>query len=148
MPAAKRFSRAAFAAMWADPRQSNEAIAAHFGVRVSWVSLTATRLGLPPRKPGIKVTVDVALFARLWTAGIRTDDLMRFFGLPRATLANLADQCGLPRRYPGQRCKVKLADVQASLLRQALEESAPETIGHMACAEMLDDPRRVLRRAA
>lgn len=148
MPAAIRFSRSEFARMWADPRQSNVAIARHFGAHPPWVSLTAKRLGLPRRRPGIKVAVDTALFARLWTAGVRTDDLMEFFGLPRASLAKLADQCGLPRRHPGKRCKLRLATVRDVLLREALAAEAKETLGALACAEMLDDPRRVLRRAA
>lgn len=148
MPAAIRFSRSEFARMWADPRQSNVAIARHFGAHPPWVSMTAKRLGLPPRRPGIKVAVDTALFAHLWTAGVRTDDLMQFFGLPRASLAKLADQCGLARRYPGQRCRVRLAAVRDALLRQALAAEAKETLGALACAEMLDNAQAVMRRAA
>lgn len=148
MTQGRRISRAAFVEAWNNPDLTTEDIAAMFGVYRTSVSHMGQRRGLPPRKCGAKPKVQREPFASLWLAGVSTLDIAKAIGVSRNYTGVLARRFGLSNRPQGARDVISIEDFRALQLREAMAASARETLGHMACAEMLDDPRRVLRRAA
>ena len=104
--------------------------------------------GLPPRKTGAKPKIDREPFVSLWLAGVSTLDIAKHLGVSRNYTGVLARRFGLQGRPQGARKVISMDDYRAMQLRAAMAASARETLGHMAMAEMLDDPRRVMRGAA
>jgi hypothetical protein len=144
----RRISRSAFVEAWNNPDLTTEDIAAMFGVYRTSVSHMGQRRGLPPRKTGAKPKIDREPFVSLWLAGVSTLDIAKHLGVSRNYTGVLARRFGLQGRPQGARKVISVDDYRAMQLRAAMAASARETLGHMAMAEMLDDPRRVMRGAA
>ncbi len=148
MTQGRRISRSAFVEAWNNPDLTTDDIAAMFGVYRTSVSHMGQRRGLPPRKTGAKPKIDREPFVSLWLAGVSTLDIAKHLGVSRNYTGVLARRFGLQGRPQGARKVISMDDYRAMQLRAAMAASARETLGHMAMAEMLDDPRRVMRRAA
>ena len=144
----RKFNSAAFTAAWNNPDLTTDDIAAMFGVYRTSVSHMGQRRGLPPRKTGAKPKIDREPFVSFWLAGVSTLDIAKHLGVSRNYTGVLARRFGLQGRPQGARKVISMDDYRAMQLRAAMAASARETLGHMAMAEMLDDPRRVMRRAA
>jgi hypothetical protein len=148
MAQGRRISRAAFVDAWNNPDLTTDDIAAMFGVYRTSVSRMGQTRGLPPRKTGAKPRITREPFASLWLAGASTLDIARHLGVSRNYTGVLARRFGLQGRPHGARTVISMDDCRALQLREAMAASARETLGHMACAEMLDDRRAVMRRVA
>lgn len=148
----KQVTVAEFRRMWADPSLTIEDIANHLGVCSRSVWQRAKYRGLPGRGHIVakaKCVFDDE-FAAMYQARVYSADLAQHYGCTVSNVEKHSRRLGVKRSRRMTRWDkgLTIADYRALQLREAMAASARETLGHMACAEMLDDPRRVLRRAA
>ncbi len=136
-----RISRAAFVAMWHDPAVTTDEIAARFGMHRSSVTPYGQRIGLPPRKTGIKPKVCRKTFTELWLANVSTAEIARSLGIARSYTGVLARSFGLEPRQQGMRRVITIDDYRAAQLREALAASAREEQAAMRRAAMVDGLR-------
>lgn len=149
----KLMSEASFARLWGDPAVSLRELAELLGVSRQAVSIRARVRGLPPRVgPGTscrpRIEDSAPELAAMWNANVGLRAMADHFDCCHTAVLKAASRLGLPKRHLTRWHLISVADFRALQLREAMAASARETLGHMACAEMLDDPRRVLRRAA
>nr|RDS94077.1 hypothetical protein DWF04_16195 [Cereibacter sphaeroides f. sp. denitrificans] len=134
-----RFSRAAFAAAWADRSISVEEIAERFGVAgASYVSTLARQMGLPRRRSGPPVLYDAAVFRSMWLAGVRREDMGSVLSLHRNAVTEEARRLGLPMRGKGWPGSITLEAYRELLLAQAMTADAAGTRAAMEHGEMVD----------
>lgn len=148
MPAkrGKIVSEAEFRRMWADLTISQNEIGRRLGISGEAVRFRAAARNLPPRPKERRFAqvIDAERAARLYRSGLSEDAVAAVMGTKRPTVQGALNRLGVKRR--GRHDKASISPDEVTL--RLMAASARETLGHMACAEMLDDPRRVMRRAA
>lgn len=138
-PVRTRFSRAAFAAAWADRSIPVEDIARRFGIcSVRYASRLARQLGLPVRRRGPAVICDATEFRAMWLAGCLRADMARILGLNAGTITIEARRLGLPMRGKGWTGGITLATYQELRLARAMAADAASTREAMVQSEMVD----------
>lgn len=149
----KQVTVAEFRRMWFDSSMTVADIAKTLDICTRSVWQRARHRGLPLRtdliKPGPAPTLDRAAEA-MWRACVRAEDIADAYGVTVSAVHQHMHRGKVDRQRVVSRWHpaMTLADFRAVQLREAMAVSARETVGAMACAEMLDDPRRALRRAA
>ncbi len=125
MPTGKCIPAAVIRRLWLDARLSTAEAAAQAGLSRSNLWLRAKALGLPPRKPGRKYEIhDLALFARMWAAGVHGPDMAAHFGVTYSAIRATARREGLAPRRLGTRPKVTIEDFRQMLLGEQMREAA------------------------
>lgn len=126
MPTGKCIPAAVIRRLWCDTRLSTAEAAAQAGLSRSNLWLRARALGLPPRKTGRKHEIhDLALFARMWVAGVHGPDMAAHFGVTYSAIRATARREGLAPRPLGSRPRVTVDDFrQLMLAERMLAEAA------------------------
>lgn len=97
----KVVSEAAFRRMWMDLTIPREEIGALIGITPQSVMRRAKRRGLPSRRDLARETCrsfDVDEFRDMWITGVRTKDILAYFGCSNPTTTEAAKRFGLPPR--------------------------------------------------
>lgn len=97
----KVVSEAAFRRMWMDLAITREEIGALIGITPQCVMKRAKRRGLPSRRALAHETCrvfDVDEFRDMWVTGVRTKDILAYFGCSNPTTTEAAKRFGLPPR--------------------------------------------------
>lgn len=97
----KVVSEAAFRRMWMDLTISREEIGALIGITPQCVMKRAKRRGLPSRRDLKRETCrafDVDEFRDMWVTGVRTKDILAYFGCSNPTTTEAAKRFGFPPR--------------------------------------------------
>lgn len=112
--------------VWLDPNLTTAQAARAVGLARSNLWLRAKALDLPPRKPGNPfAAVEVATFAEMWTAGVSSREIARYFDIHPMTVRSLRDRCGLPPRPAGgHKDVVTLIDFDQMRLARAMAATA------------------------
>lgn len=111
MPTGKCIPAAEIRRVWLDERLTTAQAAEAVGLARSSLWRRARALGLPPRKRGRRFgIVDVALFTRMWAAGVHGPAMAGYFGVTYWAVYATARRLGLPPRPLGSRPKVTIYD--------------------------------------
>lgn len=138
----RRISSAEFAALWADHSITRAEIGRRVNLCEKAVTKRAVALGLPLRgqgskKPSLK-PADEPLFRDLWRAGVSAAEIAERFGFKYRTVANTCARLKLPKRPPGQRPKMTMAQYRETLLGRAMARAAAIEQGAIINADMAD----------
>lgn len=125
MGTGKRIPAALIRRVWLDERLTTAQAAEAVGLARSSLWLRAKALGLPPRKNGRRFEImDLALFTRMWVAGVHGPTMAGYFDVTYSAVRATARRHGLEPRPLGTRPKVSLYDFMQSELAERMAESA------------------------
>lgn len=111
MATGKRIPAADIRRVWLDERLTTAQAAAAVGLARSNLWRRAKALGLPPRKNGRQFGItDLALFERMWRAGVHGPTMAAYFGVTYSAVRATARRHGLAARPLGTRPKVTMHD--------------------------------------
>lgn len=116
-------SNAVLRALWLDPAETRQSIAAKAGCSYCAVYNRARAMGLPSRltvrRRGAFLTSP--LFEAMWRAGVSGYDMARHFGVAQSSISRAAAAADLPARRAGQAARMTLAQFRQTLLAAQMQ---------------------------
>nr|RDS95599.1 hypothetical protein DWF04_06210 [Cereibacter sphaeroides f. sp. denitrificans] len=122
----RRISRAAFKAMWSNPRMKRDDISKALGSpRKQTATEVAKALGLSKRAPGgARPEIDIKRFTAMFEAGVSNIEIGQCIGVNRDTVRIIASRLNLPPRGKTWNPKLSLADFHVSQIALRMAETA------------------------
>lgn len=122
----RRISRAAFKAMWSNPRMKRDDISKALGSpRKQTATEVAKALGLSKRAPGgARPEIDAKLFTAMFMAGVSNIEIGQCIGVNRDTVRIIAARLNLPPRGKAWTPKLSLADFRVTQIARHMADLA------------------------
>ena len=124
----KQVTMAEFKRLWDDLSLSLGDIGERLGITEQAVSLRGRRRGFPPRGwpvEKLRRSIDEALFADMWRAGVSVSDICGHFGIAESTMRHNRDRLGLETRGNcGRFRSISLAEFWDSRTAEAMKAEA------------------------